>query len=223
MHRHTTAAPAITILLAATLASTAACRPLAEAASATHPASPSAPSGNVGAARGELAALAVKPEDTGAHYDRDDWPHWDTTHGACDAREDALIAQGRDVRTDARCHPVSGTWVSPYDGVTVTDPGKLDIDHLVPLAEVARSGARGWSRAQREHYANDPAVLVVVTAHANRAKGDQDPAKWLPERDRCGYVAHWIEVKTRYQLTVDQAEHDALAAVLAHCPDGGER
>ncbi|MEV6878626.1 hypothetical protein AB0M82_37025, partial [Amycolatopsis sp. NPDC051128] len=45
--------------------------------------------------------------------------------------------------------------------------------------------------AERERYANDPAVLVAVTATSNRAKGDQDPARWLPALDRCGYVARW--------------------------------
>lgn len=210
-----------TALLAAALTVTG-CRPLADTTTAAAPAA-LAGSGSVADARTGLAALPVAPEDTGAHYDRDDWPHWVTTHGTCNAREDALKAQGRGVRTDAQCRPTSGTWVSPYDGVTVTDPGKLDIDHLVPLAEVARSGSRGWPPAQRERYANDPAVLVVATARANRAKGDQDPARWLPERDRCGYASRWIEVKTRYRLTVDQAEHHALASILARCANGGDR
>ncbi|WP_020418525.1 DUF1524 domain-containing protein [Amycolatopsis sp. ATCC 39116] len=184
------------------------------------------------AAGASLAGLPIAPEDTGAHYDRDDWPHWSTVHGTCNAREQALLDQGQGVRADAECRPITGTWVSPYDGVTVTDPSKLDIDHLVPLAEVARSGRiengrrvgpRTWSRAERERYANDPDVLIVATARANRFKGDQDPAHWLPERDRCGYAVRWVEIKTRYRLSADQAEHDALAAVLAHCPNGGAR
>lgn len=213
---HTTLAAA---LLVAGLAVTA-CRPLPDTTAA--PAALTG-TGTLAEARTGLAALPIAPEDTGFHYDRDDWPHWDTTHGACNAREDALVAQGRDVRTDAQCRPISGTWVSPYDGVTVTDATRLDIDHLVPLAEVARSGSRQWTRTQRERYANDPAVLVVVTAHANRAKGDQDPAHWLPDRDRCGYAERWIDVKTRYRLSIDQAEHDALTAVFARCPAGGGR
>jgi len=184
------------------------------------------------AANASLAGLPIAPEDTGAHYDRDDWPHWSTVHGTCNAREQALLDQGQGVRADEQCRPITGTWVSPYDGVTVTDPSRLDIDHLVPLAEVARSGRiengrrvgpRQWSRAERERYANDPDVLVVATARANRSKGDSDPARWLPDRDRCGYAVRWVEIKTRYRLSIDQAEHDALAAVLARCPNGGAR
>ncbi|WP_435121600.1 HNH endonuclease [Amycolatopsis thermoflava] len=184
------------------------------------------------AANASLAGLPIAPEDTGAHYDRDDWPHWSTVHGTCNAREQALLDQGQGVRADEQCRPITGTWVSPYDGVTVSDPSKLDNDHLVPLAEVARSGRiengrrvgpRQWSRAERERYANDPDVLVVATARANRSKGDQDPARWLPDWDRCGYAVRWVEIKTRYRLSIDQAEHDALATVLARCPNGGAR
>ncbi|OLT40017.1 hypothetical protein BJF85_06690 [Saccharomonospora sp. CUA-673] len=77
--------------------------------------------------------------------------------------------------------------------------------------------ARDWTENEREAYANDPDVLVPVTASSNRSKGDQDPATWLPEQDRCGYVTTWIQIKQRYELTVDQAEHEALASVLKRC------
>jgi hypothetical protein len=163
-----------------------------------------------------LADLTIAPEDTGAHYDRDDWPHWTSIGDGCDTRDLVLRAEGQDVREGKGC-TTSGTWVSAYDGVTVIDPGDLDIDHLVPLAEAARSGSREWTEAQREAYANDPDGLIAVTATSNRQKGDQDPATWLPERDRCGYVGRWIAVKREYRLTADRAEADALAAVLARC------
>ncbi|HEY3477268.1 MAG TPA: HNH endonuclease family protein [Streptomyces sp.] len=172
---------------------------------------------DVPAVRGQLAALTIAAEDTGNHYRRADWPHWDRVAGDCDARENALRTQGRGVTTGPGCRITGGTWVSPYDGVTVTTPGALDIDHMVPLAEAARSGTRGWSRADREHYANDPAVLVAVTAKSNRAKGDQDPARWLPALDRCGYVARWVAVKHTYRMTVDRGERAAITAVLNHC------
>lgn len=169
-------------------------------------------------ARAQLAVLRVAPEDTGAHYRREDWPHWEIVSGECDAREIVLQRQGRDVTTGAHCRITGGTWTSPYDGVTITQPGQLDIDHMVPLAEAARSGTRGWTRAQREAYANDTAlVLVAVTAKSNRSKGDGDPAKWLPAQNRCGYVARWVAVKSKYGMNLDRVEHDAIAGILAHC------
>ncbi|GAB3707341.1 HNH endonuclease family protein [Amycolatopsis oliviviridis] len=165
----------------------------------------------------QLAKLAVKPADTGVHYSRDDWPHWDSVGKGCNRREDTLKTQGRNVTTGKGCKVLSGEWTSRYDGVKVTDPEGVDIDHMVPLAEAARSHTRDWTEAQRTRYANDPNVLVAVSAKSNRSKGDQDPAKWLPSQDRCSYVAHWVRVKTTYRMSVDQAEHDAIAAVLKRC------
>ncbi|MBB3049220.1 hypothetical protein FHS23_000215 [Prauserella isguenensis] len=173
-------------------------------------------SASVSAAPAELSELTVAPEDTGAPYDRDDWPHWTYLGDGCDTRDRTLKDQGENVEVGNDCD-LSGTWRSVYDGETVTDPSDLDVDHFVPLAEVARSGSREWSEAEREAYANDPDVLVAVTAGSNRSKGDQDPASWLPERDRCGYVTRWVSIKQRYELTVDRAEAEAIRGVLRHC------
>jgi hypothetical protein len=163
-----------------------------------------------------LDALTVHVEDTGAHYDREAWGGW-TVEGGCDTRERVLKTQGRDVRTGAGCKIIAGTWVSSYDGVTVTRAGDLDIDHIVPVKEANRSGARNWDAARRSAFYNDVDNLVAVTARSNRSKGDDDPAKYLPTNDRCGYATRYVAVKAEYQLSVDQAEHDALASVLTRC------
>ena len=203
----------------ATATTPAGCHPTTEPGGGAAPAA----AADVAAAQQQLAGLRITPPDTGAHYNRADWPHWSIVAGECDARETTLQRQGTHVTTGAHCRITGGTWTSPYDGTTVTTPGSLDIDHMVPLAEAARSGTRGWTRAQREHYANDSAVLVAVTAKSNRSKGDQDPARWLPAKDRCGYVAHWVAVKATYAMTVDPAEHDVIAGILDHCPGSEAR
>ena len=50
-------------------------------------------------------------------------------------------------------------------------------------------------------------------------KGDDDPAQWEPPRhdDWCRYATDWVEVKVRWDLSADQAEVDALRAVLDTC------
>lgn len=186
----------------------------------------------------QLATLQVAPEDTGAHYRREDWKHWSNQGGSCDTREIVLNEQGEHRTADGKiaggatfdpktCEPYAGhgnSWRSLYDDVTVTDPAKLDVDHIVPLEEMAHSGTRSWTAADREAYANDVAALIAVTARSNRQKGSQDPATWLPsEPFRCEYAAWWVQIKvtwsqrTGHPVTVDPAEHDALAAVLSRC------
>lgn len=167
----------------------------------------------------QLAKLTVAVEDTGLPYNREDWPHWSARGDGCDTREEALKAQGRSVRTDVECKAMEGTWTSPYDGATITEASQTDLDHLVPLAEANRSGTRGWTREQRRTFANDLDQLIVVSARSNRQKGDQDPAHWLPEAAySCDYAVRWVLVKAKYDLTVDQAEHDTLASLLSRCP-----
>ena len=122
----------------------------------------------------------------------------------------------------SRCSLTGGAWVSPYDGIRFTASGKLDIDHVVPLAEAWDSGAWSWTPQRREAYANDlgvPYALIAVSASTNREKGDQDPAQWLPPLASfdCTYVVDWVAVKTRWDLAVDPAEHQALTSLAGEC------
>ena len=72
----------------------------------------------------------------------------------------------------------------------------------------------------RQSYANDlgdSRSLVGVTDSVNQAKGDQDPAEWLPTYDKCRYLREWVAVKHRWRLTVDSAEKSALQSLAAGC------
>lgn len=103
-----------------------------------------------------------------------------------------------------------------FDGYTTDDPGELDVDHLVPLAEAWRSGASTWDGPRRLAFANDvdqPGALIAVTAASNRSKGDKDPAGWQPSNTDawCDYVTAWVTTKLQWQLTADEAEALALS------------
>lgn len=169
-------------------------------------------------AGGGLDALDVREEDTGAHYDRDAWGDWTVDGNGCDTRERILQAQGTAVEVGKGCKVLSGTWLSVYDGKTITSARGLDIDHIVPLSEAQQSGARGWSKTQRVAFYNDAANLVAVSASSNRSKGDDDPAEWMPTATyRCAYATAYVAVKAKTGLSVDRAERDALAGALRGC------
>jgi hypothetical protein len=162
-----------------------------------------------------LLALLRVADPSDLPYDRGRFPHWIESDG-CDTRSRVLMAESvTPVVVDDDCTITSGRWTSPYDGATWTTPRRLDIDHLVPLAEAWRSGAWAWTDDERRDYANDleaPYALVAVTAGVNRAKAERDPAAWLPPDDNavCRYVTDWVLVKYRWQLAVDAAERSAL-------------
>ena len=170
-------------------------------------------------------AVAETPDNL-PDYDRDDWRHWTDADDDCqDARHEVLVAESQTTvsfKTDRRCRVSAGHWVAPYTGTIVTDPSKLDVDHMVPLGNAHVSGAWRWTAQQREQYANhldDPQHLIAVTASANRSKGARGPEAWKPE-DRtywCRYAIDWITIKDTWDLTATAAEFTAVEEMLATC------
>ena len=87
-------------------------------------------------------------------YDRHDWKHWTDADGDCqDARQEVLVAESQtrpSFRTDRKCRVTSGQCLAPYTNYVATDPGKLEIDHMVPLGYAHLNGGWSWNAAQRE-------------------------------------------------------------------------
>jgi competence ComEA-like helix-hairpin-helix protein len=185
-------------------------------------ADPTPPSGSDAAL---LQALTVAAEGSRAGYDRSLFSHWRDTNGSgCDARQDTLAEQVigfPQVDLFDSCVIVEGDWYSIFDGVThAGSPSELDIDHVIALAEAWDSGASTWDSVTRRRFANDPAHLVAVTASSNRSKSESDLAEWRPIRSAwCVTARITAEVKAAYGLSVDPAEYDAIAEVLATCGD----
>lgn len=172
------------------------------------------------AARGQLDALTVAVEGSMTGYSRDLFAHWITISGTCNTRETVLERDGSGVSVGADCSPISGTWFSQYDGVTLTSSASVDIDHVVPLAEAWRSGANAWSASARRAFANDLTrpQLIAVSASSNRSKGDRDPATWKPRASyRCTYSRMWIATKHAWSLRLQSAEKTALQGLLSTC------
>lgn len=144
-----------------------------------------------------------------------------TAGGGEDTRDRVLIRDGRNVRAGEDCEIVSGTWRSYYDGMTFTDSSELDVDHIVPLANAWRSGAKRWDEERRREFANDlkDSQLIAVSASSNRSKGDDGPQAWKPPRRAawCLYSRWWVQVKRQWRLTVVRAERTALRRMVATC------
>ncbi|WP_412079406.1 HNH endonuclease family protein (plasmid) [Streptomyces xanthophaeus] len=172
-----------------------------------------------------VSVLQLATEDrTG--YQRTSFRHWnagDVPADGCNTRQEVLLSEAVDYpEIGPGCALSGGMWVSYYDEVSVTDAARLDIDHMVPLAEAWDSGASSWTAQRREAYANDqgqPSSLVAVTARSNRAKADRDPAEWLPPSAEalCRYGAEWTATKLRWGLAVDELERDRLLDIAAGC------
>lgn len=181
-----------------------------------------APTVEVRASKNAVSVLnGLKTGSTNGGYKRSAFKHWTVKNG-CDTRARVLKRESKKrVATTGRCTVRTGSWTSVYDGKKVTQASQLDIDHVVPLAEAWRSGAKKWNTATRTAFANDTGYkfsLRAVSASTNRSKADRDPASWLPrESFRCTYAKNWIAVKYRWKLMVDTRERTALRRVLNTC------
>ncbi len=187
-------------------------------------------------ALGALAALPVKGLAPLTGYTRAQFgPAWTDDnddpmgHNGCDTRNDILR---RDLTTVTLktgthgCEVLTGSLADPYTATTIpftrgaSTSTAIQIDHVVALGDAWQTGAQQLTAQRRVDIGNDPLNLLAVKGSQNEAKGDSDAASWLPPNQayQCSYVARQVAVKLKYGLWVTQAEHDAIAHVLATCP-----
>ncbi|MCZ0978748.1 HNH endonuclease family protein [Streptomyces diastatochromogenes] len=171
--------------------------------------------------RTELDTLTIEAPHAMTGYSRAKFPHWIKQYGECDTREVVLSRDGEGVTQDSLCRAIEGTWYSPYDDKTLDSASKIDIDHIVPLANAWRSGADTWTTAKRKAFANDldDSQLIAVSASSNRSKGDQSPDQWSPPNTDywCTYSRAWAHIKYLYGLSVTQPERDKIISMLNTC------
>lgn len=176
-----------------------------------------------------LAKLPIKPEVSKANYKReaDFGAAWlDMNHNGCDTRNDILARDLTDITKSGSCRVLTGVLKDPYTATTihfvrgVGTSIKVQIDHVVALADAWVTGAQQLTLGQRESLANDPLNLLAVDGRSNEQKQADDASEWLPANhaDWCPYVARQVSVKVTYRLWVTQAEHDAMRSVLSACP-----
>jgi DNA uptake protein ComE-like DNA-binding protein/outer membrane murein-binding lipoprotein Lpp len=163
-------------------------------------------------------------QEVGSGYDRDLFKHWSDADGdGCNARYEVLIEESlTPVTVASGCKISGGTWVSAFDLVQTSNPSNFDVDHMVPLKEAWDSGAWAWDANTRQAYANDldyGMSLIAVSASSNRSKSDRDPADWLPTNKDywCEYITAWVQVKTRWSLSVDPKEKSKIEEVADDC------
>jgi hypothetical protein len=176
-----------------------------------------------------LATLPIKGRAPKTGYDRalfgQAWA--DVDRNGCDTRNDILQRDltGITFTNSVPCKVQSGTLADPYTGTSISflrgsgTSSKVQIDHVVALSDAWQKGAQQLTTEQRTAFANDPLNLQATDGPTNQKKRDGDAATWLPPNKgfRCEYVARQISVKATYSLWVTQAEHDAMARILADC------
>lgn len=174
-----------------------------------------------------LSKIEIKGRAPKTGYTREEfYKGWPTVDG-CNLRQKIIRREFGESAVMDECNVVSGEFVEPYTGKTMTFAEKseiskgLQIDHVVALSDAWQKGAQYMTKEIRYEIATDPLNLLAVDASANQQKSDSDAATWLPPNKsfRCQYVARQISVKYKYTLWMTQAEHDAIYKILESCPN----
>ena len=148
---------------------------------------------------GTWRGLMVAPEDRCSQYDPDDYRH-----------PDALQVDIVDA--------LDGHIYTPYTGIYYENLLDISVDHIVAKTEAHDSGGCTWGRTQRRAFARDLENLTLASPTLDRGvKAENDAADWLPDFNACWFASAVVAVRRKYELTVDEAERDALEAVLSEC------
>ena len=141
-------------------------------------------------------------------YVRAEWGVWADLDGDCqNTRQEILIRDSLvpvTFATPRKCRVVTGLWLCPYTGRTLTRATDIDIDHVIPLAYAYDHGGQAWSRAKKIKFANDPFNLLAVEDRINRSKGKKGIDNWQPPRKVFWkiYQRLWRRVSKEYNVVI---------------------
>ena len=155
-----------------------------------------------------------------------EWKHWIDSDDDCqNTRHEVLISEATvaiEFKGREQCEVATGSWTDLYTREVLTNPGDLDIDHMVPLVNAHKSGGHAWDQKRKREYANDLTYaghLIAVSASANRSKGGKGPDEWRPPNTDywCQYALDWVTIKWEWELTATESEASALREMLDTC------
>ena len=150
-------------------------------------------------APGTWRGLVVAPEVRCSEYEPEQYRH-------PPGLEDAVFAALGDKLYEA------------YTGVYYDHVRDIQVDHIVAKREAHDSGGCAWAPSLRREFARDLENLALASPTLDLGiKAGNDAAEWLPDFNRCWYAGAVVAVRRKYDLTVDEAERDALEKVLSGC------
>jgi len=171
----------------------------------------------------EIRASSGSSEAVDVDFDQDLWTPADVR--CLNLTEEVLVARSAVPVTWAdqlECVPDRGRWSDRYLDQAMSRTLEAEVRSIVPPEVAHASGGLAWSADTRQAYVTDqrhPGALEIIASSAGHNPRGQDPSRWRPSNEDiwCAYAVDWVSVKTRWQMDVTMAEHEALAEMLATC------
>ena len=90
----------------------------------------------------------------------------------------------------------------------------MDIEHIVATSEAHDSGLCAADETTRKQFARDLDNLTLASSKVNRCspigKCGKDSAEWMPEKNKCWFANRIVQVRRKWDLTIDRKEADGL-------------
>ena len=105
----------------------------------------------------------------------------------------------------------------PYENECFDSYRDVTVEHMVSANEGHKSGMCERDIVERYTLGNDLLNLTLASSSVNSFKSNKDPGEWEPDFNKCWYVYRVIEVKRKYDMSIDARERDAMKRILAEC------
>ena len=110
-----------------------------------------------------------------------------------------------------------GGYYAAYENLCYPSYKEVTIEHIVARREAHVSGLCKADPQTKVSFANDHDNIALAIQEVNSHKGSRDVAAWLPEFNKCWFVQTVVDIKKKYDLSVDVEELKAIKAVLQAC------
>ena len=107
---------------------------------------------------------------------------------------------------------------TPYNNYYFGENDRSDIEHIVARREAHISGLCHAPEETKKSYVTSLPNLTLAIKSVNEVdKDSKDAALWLPDKNKCWFVATVVRVKNLFNLSVDHRELAALSKQINQC------
>lgn len=152
----------------------------------------------------------------------EDWPFiWLDEDGDCQKTDvEVLIRDALNLihwNDPEACTIRDGEWGNWATG-GIVNGGSAWVVPVVTPDQAMKSGAESWGREQQLAFINDMDNLVVMDIYTAAERNVLGPESWLPyEPLRCTYIDRWVTIKSRYALSMSEAEQKTVQSIQDAC------
>ena len=129
----------------------------------------------------------------------------DETKNGLNSRQEILFRDSVScelVKDDTGKITIKGVWKCKYTNEVFTDPTRIEIDHIVPVAYARANKLGVWTPRKWAAFYNDFENLKAIEGKTNSSKRDKPLNKWLPPHNQKWYKSQFKKVCRKWWIRI---------------------